>query len=112
MNAQDRMDRTALHLAAEEGHNEVVKVLLDHKDLDVNAKDAIYRSALHVAAGSGNDKGFDIIRLFIEKIGVDTWIEGQRKTPFEYFLISYSWWRREKASVLLHYFFPRKLFGG
>jgi ankyrin repeat protein len=52
---------TALHLAAGEGHLEIVKLLLEH-GADVNAKTA-YETALHLAAGEGH---LEIVKLLLE----------------------------------------------
>lgn len=48
---------TLLHFAAETGHTEVVKVLLEHEDIDVNPTTICIRhSPLHLAARFGHTR--------------------------------------------------------
>jgi ankyrin repeat protein len=51
--------RTALHVAAESGHEAVVRVLLEHK-ADVDARASGKRTALYVAARNGYEA---VVRL-------------------------------------------------
>lgn len=44
--AKTKVERTALQMAAEEGHTAIVQMLLDH-NADVNAKDMLKMTALH-----------------------------------------------------------------
>jgi len=45
-------NQTALHLAAYQGHSDMMKELLENK-ADVNAKDIIGQTPLHIAAKYG-----------------------------------------------------------
>lgn len=36
-----KMNRTALHYAVENGNIDIIKLLLEHKKIDVNAKDKV-----------------------------------------------------------------------
>ncbi|MFA6037887.1 MAG: ankyrin repeat domain-containing protein [Legionellales bacterium] len=60
---QDKKYRTALHIAAEKGYDEVIVALLE-KGFDVNIKDGSGMSALHYAAGSGR---MSTIKLLVSK---------------------------------------------
>lgn len=53
----DEFGKSALHLAAENGHQSAVDLLLKH-DAEVNARDAQGETALHLAARSGR---FEVI---------------------------------------------------
>jgi GA-binding protein transcription factor, beta len=44
--AKTKVDRTALQMAAEEGHTAIVLMLIEHS-ADVNAKDMLKMTALH-----------------------------------------------------------------
>ena len=54
----DADNRTALHLACEVGHANLVAILLQHDDAaaNVNAVSAKYRTALHEACGQCHAK--------------------------------------------------------
>jgi ankyrin repeat protein len=63
VNAKDNYGFTALHLACYYGHTECCKLLLEHKDIDVNAKDIDANAkdqsgwtALHWACIRGNSE--------------------------------------------------------
>ena len=51
----DNQQRTALHLASEEGHAEVVGVLLTDGLAKVDAVDNKKRTALHLASEGGHE---------------------------------------------------------
>jgi ankyrin repeat protein len=53
---------TALHFAANEGRDDVVKELLTHKELEKEPKSSILRTPLHLAAIRGNT---NIARMLI-----------------------------------------------
>jgi ankyrin repeat protein len=53
---------TALHYAANEGHGDILEVLID-KNIDVEALTNLKRTALHLAAARGN---IDICRLLCD----------------------------------------------
>jgi hypothetical protein len=54
INAVDNNGYTALHIAAEEGNLEVVKVLFEFEEFDINAVDNDGYTALRIAAEDGN----------------------------------------------------------
>lgn len=68
VNAKDKYEDTALHLAAASGRVAVVNLLLQAENIDVNAKDLYNRTALHVAAESGY---LDIVQAFVETKSID-----------------------------------------
>ena len=49
VNQADKLGKTALHKAAEEGHKITTELLLSHPDIDINAQDNIGQTALHIA---------------------------------------------------------------
>ncbi len=65
MNAKTRYDQTPLMFAAQQGHIEIVKILLD-AGADLNVTDTFYRSvtALSAAANKGHA---EIVKLLLEK---------------------------------------------
>ncbi|MHB9147562.1 MAG: ankyrin repeat domain-containing protein [Candidatus Amoebophilus sp.] len=71
INAEDVYGNTPLHYAAEEGHLEVVIMLLKHR-ADVNAKQHFSkRTSLHIAALNGY---IEIAKLLIEK-GANVYVQ-------------------------------------
>ena len=60
MNAKDHRKRTPLHVAAEEGENEVIAVLLDKK-ADVNVTDLDGNTPLDLAAKKQHKDAVDLI---------------------------------------------------
>ena len=53
---------TPLHIACEEGHKEIVEILLNEEEIDVNCQSDLMMTPLHIAAR----KGFaDIVKLLI-----------------------------------------------
>ncbi len=62
----DNNDRTALMRAADNGHTETAKLLLNNK-ADVNAKDNENRTALMWAAWRGNTKTVKLLRRVLSK---------------------------------------------
>lgn len=53
VNARERFGRTPLHVAAASGYQEVVTMLLSHRDIEVNAQDCHGETAMHEAAKKG-----------------------------------------------------------
>ena len=68
VNKVDKNGRTLLYLAAEGGHDKVVKVLLEKEDINVNKADIYGRSPLYMAARRGHDK---VVRLLLEMGNID-----------------------------------------
>ena len=62
VNVRNRNGSTALHLAAEYGRVEVMRVLLRH-DANADAKDSQGRTPFHAAAGYG---GVEVVRVLLE----------------------------------------------
>eukprot|EP00040_Diaphanoeca_grandis_P020895 m.111127 g.111127 ORF g.111127 m.111127 type:complete len:1046 (-) comp28098_c0_seq2:151-3288(-) len=62
VNATDYDGRTALHLAAAEGHTDVVKFLLDKHGANIQLKDRFGHTCLHDAVKSRNTACIDTIR--------------------------------------------------
>ena len=60
--------RTPLSLAAERGHEAIVRLLIKRDDIDVNAKESLEMTPLSLAAWYGHEA---IVRLLIEREGVD-----------------------------------------
>ena len=60
--------RTALHIAAQQGHVDAIRLLIDEYGLDRKAKVNNGRTALHIAAQEGH---VDAIRLLIDEYGLD-----------------------------------------
>jgi len=54
VNARDEQGRTALHLAAMDGHEEMVRELIGKQSADVNARDSNGATPLHLAASHGH----------------------------------------------------------
>ena len=57
------MGRTPLFWAAENGHEEVVRILLERRDIDIEAADELGRTALCVAAQNGHAR---VVRTLVE----------------------------------------------
>ena len=60
---EDEDGETPLHLVAEEGYEEIAKLLIDN-GADINAKDREWDTPLHLAAEKGNT---ELARLLIDK---------------------------------------------
>jgi hypothetical protein len=65
---QDSYGRTALSLAACQGHEEVVKLLLAKDGVDINSKDSDGLTALSWAVDRGHEA---VVKLLLAKDGVD-----------------------------------------
>ncbi|MCP4748815.1 MAG: ankyrin repeat domain-containing protein [Desulfobacteraceae bacterium] len=68
VNQADNNGITLLHLAAHEGHIEVVKLLLSHPNIDVNQADNNGITLLHLAARRGH---VEIVKLLLSRPGID-----------------------------------------
>ena len=64
VHATDKRGCTPLHFAAEKGNEEVVKALLEAKDIDVNAKEKDGWIPLHVAAENGKE---EVVKALLNK---------------------------------------------
>jgi len=60
--------RTPLSLAAENGHLEIVKVLVEEGGTDVESKDKSQRTPLSLAAENGR---LEVVKFLVEKGGAD-----------------------------------------
>lgn len=56
--------KNALHLAARNGHVEVVKYLVDEQSFNVNSTDEYKRTALIIAASCGH---FEVVKALLER---------------------------------------------
>ena len=60
LNAKDRMfDRTAFHLACENGHSKIAEMLIQKSaefNIELNAKDKYGTTAFHLACENGHSK--------------------------------------------------------
>lgn len=56
--------QTLLHLAAANGHNQIIKYLIEKKKLDMNIKDTNNSTPLHYAAAKNQD---EVVKYLIEK---------------------------------------------
>ncbi len=63
VNVEDNDGRTALHRAAENGHEDVVRVLLDHGARVDTAHNADNRTAIYSAAETGSE---GVVRLLLQ----------------------------------------------
>ena len=65
MNAKSKNGRTPLHFAAEKGHADIVKYLVEERGADINAKDNNGNTPLHDA--SYKSRNIDVVKYLIEK---------------------------------------------
>ncbi|KAI5785392.1 hypothetical protein FPQ18DRAFT_87085 [Pyronema domesticum] len=69
VNLADGNNRTALSWASENGHDSVVKLLLQADGIDINSKDSEYdRTALSWASENGHDS---VVKLLLQADGID-----------------------------------------
>lgn len=74
VNEKYRYGHCPLHIAAESGHVEVVKVLLQHNNIDVNVKDPNGCSPLHMAAQQGH---VALVEVLLQHNNIDKNIQEQ-----------------------------------
>jgi ankyrin repeat protein len=48
VNKADKLGKTALHKATEEGNKITTNLLISHPDIDINAQDSLGQTALHI----------------------------------------------------------------
>ena len=65
---KDEIDRTPLSWAAEYGHEDVVRLLLEKDSVDINSRDIFRKIPLTLAAENGHEA---IVRLLLGRVGVD-----------------------------------------
>ncbi|KAH0551173.1 hypothetical protein GP486_007496, partial [Trichoglossum hirsutum] len=68
INLRDAYKRTALSHAAKEGHEAVVKLLLDRKSIDFNSEDNSGCTALSLAAAGGHEA---VVKLLLDEESID-----------------------------------------
>ncbi|CAL4075698.1 unnamed protein product, partial [Meganyctiphanes norvegica] len=71
MDASDYDGRTALHVAASEGHSEIVELLLEHVHVNPQPKDRWARTPLDDATCFGNPRCAEIISQYMQKKGIE-----------------------------------------
>lgn len=68
INYRDENGLGVIHWASDRGNKDIVKMLLDIKDLDVNLKDNDGQTALHYASSCGH---LDVVQILIDCPRVD-----------------------------------------
>ena len=76
INARDNLQNTALHIAAERGHERIVKLLLRHPKIEINAKNQLGWTALSKATFSGHR---NIIRQLISHSDLEVSLVDQNR---------------------------------
>ena len=72
VNAKDGNELTALHIAAQHGHTQVIRVLLEHADINVNLQNEEDQTALSLAAQMGH---LDAVKLLVGRD--DIWVNAR-----------------------------------
>lgn len=67
--AQDKNGDIPLHLAAQYGHNEIVKLLVEKEADSVDNRNKDGDTSLHLAAWSKSNKGLDVVKYLVDKVG-------------------------------------------
>ncbi len=75
LNETNDNKQTLLHIAAELGHIEVVKLLLLHRLVNIDAQDAKGQTPLHLAA---HHRKLDVCRLLVERVRIFISLEVDR----------------------------------
>lgn len=85
MTLSDYDGRTALHLAAAEGHVDCVEFLLKHCNVPYNVRDRWGNTALNEATAFGHDQVIDLLNKWAEQKSInktnDDDAEGDTTTP-------------------------------
>jgi len=81
LNARSLDQWTALHMACNEGHIDIVEFLLKQEEVNVNALTSIKRIPLHLAAMRGH---YEIVKMLIEKKAEIDAIDEELYTPLHY----------------------------
>jgi ankyrin repeat protein len=80
--SKDHRGRTSLSWAAGEGHEEVVRLLVERDDVEADSKDDNDRTPLSWAAENGHEA---TVRLLVERDDVEANLEDEYgKTPLSY----------------------------
>jgi ankyrin repeat protein len=72
VNAEDGSNLTALHIAAQLGHTQVVQVLLERADINVNLQNGFEQTPLLLAAEMGHQ---DVVKLLVGRD--DVWLNAK-----------------------------------
>ena len=102
VNAQDRDNKTPLHLASYYGKIEIARMLLDH-GANVSAKNALGLTPLHKVSGGpyiSSEDSFGVARLLLERCAEVNARDSDGATPLD-FAIRH--WRMDIASLLLQH---------
>ena len=89
---KNRLDRTPLHLAALNGHLEIVKFLVKDCEADVNKTNKWDKTPLHYAAEEGR---IDVVQFLVQDCGVDV----NQKNRYEETPLHLATQRRHKEIV-------------
>lgn len=79
VNAQDEQGRTALHMAAANGHCDVMKALLEH-GANVELANCEGNTALHWACLNGQEQA---VQLLMQNGASPSYLNGQDRTPVD-----------------------------
>ena len=81
LNARDREDNTALHLASEKGHTEIVKALLTGEGIDINARENYEWTPLHYAARNGH---IEVVEVLLKNGAQVDLVSDEHDTPLHF----------------------------